>query len=124
MSLFSSNTVFDWVVLGVHVGYIAVVFGILQKEPELLSLIDYWVKVFVGIFLIYRFNAYFPAKFTDFDRRVVFSAGMFMIVTTVINVYFARQVEMAKKKAKFAYDRVETELTRGLSSPTTSKDSL
>lgn len=121
MSMFSSNTLFDWVVLGVHVGYIAVVFGILQKEPELLALIDYWVKVFVGLFLIYRFNAYFPAKFTDFDRRVVFSAGTFMIVTTVINVYFARQVEMAKKKAKFAYGRVKTELTRGLS-PTTSED--
>ena len=124
MSLFSSNTVFDWVLLGVHVGYIAVVFGILQKEPELLSLIDYWVKVFVGLFLIYRFNPSFSGKFSDFDRRVVFSAGTFMIMTTVINVYFAQHVKMIKQKAKFAYDRVETELTRGLSSPTTSKDSL
>ena len=121
MSMFSSNTLFDWIVLGVHVGYIAVVFGILQKEPELLSLIDYWVKVFVGLFLIYRFNAYFPAKFTDFDRRVVFLAGTFMIVTTVINVYFAQYVKRAKKEAKFAYGRVKTELTRGLS-PTTSED--
>jgi len=123
MGLFSSFKLFDWIVLTLDVAYVAVVFGFLQKEPEVLSLIDYWVKVFIGVFLIYRFNGYFSGKFTDFDRRVVHSAGTFMILTTIINVYFAEHIKFAEKKAKFAYGRVQTELTRGLS-PTTSEDSL
>jgi len=119
MTFISSNTVFDMTMLIIHVAYIAVAFGILQKEPKYLSIIDYWVKVFVGVFLVWRFNPYFPAKFTDFDRRVVFSAGVFMFITTVVNTYLVSYVEHAKKKAKYAYGRIEAELTRGLSPPTT-----
>jgi uncharacterized BrkB/YihY/UPF0761 family membrane protein len=107
------GSVFEITVFVIHVLYIALAIGILREEPLILSVIDYWIKVFVGLFLLYRFNPYVHIKFTDFDRKVIFSAGMFMIITTVVNTYLINYVKKAKDLGKFAYDRVKTEFARG-----------
>ena len=105
--------IFDITVFLIHAGYIAMAVGALSQEPRILSIIDYWIKVFVGLFLLYRFNPYVHIKFTDFDRKVVFSAGMFVFVTTVVNTYLISYVKKAKDLGKFAYGRVKTEFARG-----------
>lgn len=106
------DTVFGITVFIIHAGYVAVAIGVLEKEPEYLPIIDYWMKVFIGVFLLWRFNVFTTAKFTEFDRKVVFSAGMFMFVTTVVNNYLSGYVNKAKDVGKYAYGRVKTELTR------------
>ena len=107
------DTVFEVTVFLIHIGYIALAIGALSEEPEILGIIDYWIKVFVGLFLLYRFNPYVHIKFTEFDRKVVFSAGMFMFVTTIVNTYLISYVKKAKELGKFAYGRVKTEFARG-----------
>uniref|UniRef100_A0A6C0CGP9 Uncharacterized protein n=1 Tax=viral metagenome TaxID=1070528 RepID=A0A6C0CGP9_9ZZZZ len=111
--MISNELIFDSTVFLIHAGYIAVAIGVFQKEPSYLSVIDYWTKVFIGIFLLWRFNSFAPAKFTEFDRKVVFSAGMFMFVTTIVNTYLLSYVKKAKELGKFAYGRVKTEFARG-----------
>lgn len=103
------DTVFIVIVFLVHVGYIALAVGALREEPRVLSIIDYCIKVFVGLFLLFRFNPYVHIKFTEFDRKIIFSAGMFMFVTTVVNVYLIEYVHKAKTVGKLAYERVKTE---------------
>jgi hypothetical protein len=103
--------IFDAIVFLIHAGYVAVAIGIFQKEPEYLPIVDYWMKVFIGSFLLLRFNSFTSIKFTDFDRKVVFSAGMFMIVTTIVNTYLSTYIKKAKDIGKYAYGRVKTELT-------------
>jgi hypothetical protein len=107
------DTVFDITVFLIHVGYIALAVGALSQEPRILSIVDYWIKVFVGLFLLYRFNPYMHIKFTEFDRKVIFSAGMFMFITTVVNTYLISYVKKVKEAGKFAYGRVKTEFARG-----------
>lgn len=111
--MISHELIFDSTVFMIHVGYIALAVGALSNEPKILSIIDYWIKVFVGLFLLYRFNPYVHIKFTEFDRKVVFSAGMFMFVTTIVNTYLRTYVQKAKEVGKFAYGRVKTEFARG-----------
>jgi hypothetical protein len=111
--MISHELIFDGTVFLIHAGYVAVAIGMLQKEPEYLPVIDYWMKVFVGIFLLWRFNSFAPAKFTEFDRKVVFSAGMFMFITTIVNTYLRMYVQKAKNIGRFAYGRVKTEFARG-----------
>ena len=107
------GSVFEITVFLIHVGYIALAVGMLSEEPVILGVIDYWIKVFVGLFLLYRFNPYVHIKFTDFDRKVIFSAGMFMFVTTVVNSYLISYVKEVKDIGKFAYGRIKTEFARG-----------
>jgi len=107
------ESVFEITVFLIHVGYIALAIGALSEEPQILGIVDYWIKVFVGLFLMYRFNPYVHIKFTEFDRKVIFSAGLFMFVTTIVNTYLRMYVQKAKDIGRFAYSRVKTEFARG-----------
>jgi len=44
-----------------------------------------YLTIYISLFLIIRFNPFVKAKFTDFDRRVVFTAGTFLFTTTALS---------------------------------------
>ena len=43
------------------------------------------MKIYVSLFLIYRFNPLRRVNFTRLDAKIAFSAGLFLITTTAIN---------------------------------------
>ena len=63
-------------------------FGLSQTAPNYLQSLDYYVRVYICLFLIWRFN---PLRthyeFTDLDRKIAFSAGVFILTTTALNQY-------------------------------------
>jgi hypothetical protein len=67
-----------------YILYILTLFGIYKKAPEYLSHLNMVIRLYVGLFLIIRFNPYAQIKFSDFDRRIVFSTGIFLLLTTII----------------------------------------
>jgi hypothetical protein len=67
-----------------YILYILTLFGIYKKAPEYLSHLNMIIRLYVGLFLIIRFNPYAQIKFSDFDRRIVFSTGIFLLLTTII----------------------------------------
>lgn len=64
--------------------YIAIFFGLWSSAPQYLSDLHYYVKIYVALFLIYRFNTFRHVKFTSLDRRIAFSAGMFLLGTSLL----------------------------------------
>ena len=60
--------------------------GILAIDPSYLSTLDMVLKYYVSIFLIARFNPWARKAMNnesrDFDRRIAFSAGFFLLLTT------------------------------------------
>jgi len=92
--------VFDGAVLFLHVVYIAVIFGVVEAEPAYLKNVDFGVKVFMSLFLCWRFNPLRKIHFTDFDRRVVFSAGIFLFTVTIVNTYLLDYVVKTKAIAR------------------------
>jgi hypothetical protein len=58
----------------------------------------------MAIFLLWRFNPWARIAFSDFDRRVVFSAGMFLFTVTIVNNYLISYVEKGKAFGKSAAD--------------------
>lgn len=63
-------------------------FGFSNTAPKILENIDYYVRIYICLFLIWRFNPFRHVdKFTDLDRKIAFSAGMFIITTTALNQY-------------------------------------
>ena len=103
--------VFDTSVFFLHVIYVAVAFGFLEKEPEYMMAIDYWVKVFMSLFLLWRFNPWVKITFSDFDRRVVFSAGMFLFTVTIVNNYLLSYVEKGKAFGKSVVHSIRDSFT-------------
>lgn len=74
------------------VSYILVIiyiFNLSSQSLVYLNTLDYYVKIYVSLFLIWRFNplrSYY--EFTNLDRKIAFSAGIFLLTTTFLFEYF------------------------------------
>lgn len=75
----------------IYVTYILIILsslGLSQTAPKYLQYLDYYVRIYICLFLIWRFNplrSYY--EFTDLDRKIAFSAGLFILTTTALNKY-------------------------------------
>jgi hypothetical protein len=62
--------------------------GLSQNSLTYLKSLDYYIRLYTCLFLVWRFNPFRSYyKFTDFDRKLAFSAGLFILTTTIINQY-------------------------------------
>ena len=93
------NTGFTWFLIISYLLYAAALFGVSRNAPMYISTIDYYVKIYVCLFLIYRFNPFRTnIEFTELDRRIVFSSGLFLLTTTAINQIAIHYFDFVKQK--------------------------
>ena len=78
-----------------YVSYIALAVGIQIVSPHYLDYLDYFVKIYIGLFLFVRFNPFNKIVFNDLDRRIAFSAGIFLLMTTFINTLVQKYTKLA-----------------------------
>jgi len=77
----------------VIVSYILVIIsflGLSTRAEFLLSQIDFYVRIYICLFLILRFNplrSYY--EFTNLDRKITFTAGVFILTTSVLANYLS-----------------------------------
>lgn len=75
----------------INVSYLLILIsslGLSQSAPKYLYSLDYYIRVYTCIFLVWRFNPFRSYyEFTNLDRKIAFSAGLFILTTTVINEY-------------------------------------
>ena len=60
--------------------------GIVVAAPQYLDLLSLILRYYVCAFLLIRFNPIFEIKTRDhdFERKVAFSAGVFLLITTTM----------------------------------------
>jgi hypothetical protein len=75
----------------IYASYILIILsslGLSQSAPQYLTYLDYYIRIYICLFLIWRFN---PLRthfeFTELDRKIAFSAGAFILTTTALNQY-------------------------------------
>ena len=72
--------------------------GFSQDASKFLEDLDYYVRIYICLFLIWRFNPFKTHyEFTDLDRKIAFSAGMFILTTTALNQYLEKFKNIIKK---------------------------
>ena len=76
---------FDALSILVYILYFIVVMGLSAKAPEYLADLQYYLKIYISLFLIIRFNNFRHIEFTDLDRRIAFNAGVFLFTATLLN---------------------------------------
>jgi hypothetical protein len=64
--------------------YFIALFGITNFNPEYLDTLNLIIKIYVSLFLIIRFNPFTKLKINNFDRKIIFSSGIFLLSTTAI----------------------------------------
>ena len=83
-------------------------FGIFNDYPQVFNKIAFYVKIYICLFLIWRFNPlrplFFnrPIIFTSLDRKIAFSAGLIILTTTTIKEY------LFKRKSNALTDEKQT----------------
>ena len=89
--------------------YILSLVGFNLVAPKYLSYFSAIVKVYISLLLLWKFNPFKnPKPVSAYDREVIFSAGIFLLLTTVIgDILISRdsqihdQLEIALKGLKF-----------------------
>lgn len=76
--------------------YFAILLGLSANAPQYLDDLQYYVKMYVSLFLIVRFNPFTRARFNELDAQIAFSAGVFLITTTAINGLIQMYLEKLK----------------------------
>jgi hypothetical protein len=90
------NFWFNAFIIITYISYFALAIGLLKTQPKYLSTLSFFVKLYVCFFLIIRFNPFRKVQFSELDRKIVFSAALFLI-TENINDYFMKYFQDYKK---------------------------
>ena len=92
------NRAFDIFIYISWILYFAILFGVSVNAPTYLDTVDYYAKLYVSLFLLYRFNVFRKVTFTDLDRKIAFSAGVFLFATTALNQVLTQYLDPIKSK--------------------------
>ena len=100
-----------------YIVYALVLFGMSYLTPESVSTLNKYMPVYISLFLLIRFN---PLRrkdqhFTDLDRKIAFSSGVFLILTTTVGAlaeaYLQKYViDPFKKKTEGELNKVENKM--------------
>jgi hypothetical protein len=72
--------------------------GLYSKAPRYLYLLKMGIKIYVSLFLMIRFNPYFKTTFTDFDRKIAYTAGIFLFLTTTLTDLIINYIQSVDKR--------------------------
>ena len=81
--------------------YIAIALGLSTNAPEYLDYLQSFVKIYISLFLIYRFNPFRKVTFTELDSKIAFSAGLILLATTAINTVLQKYITELKQYLSF-----------------------
>jgi len=79
------HNIFDIFIYITWILYFIITLGLSVNAPEYLNSIQSFMRLYISLFLIYRFNSFRKVKFTDYDAKISFSAGFFLLGTTAID---------------------------------------
>jgi hypothetical protein len=103
--------IFDIIVYITYFLIILAALGISQYAPTYLNDLDYYVKIYVSLFLIIRFNPFIRLKFTELDRKITFTSGLFLITTTAISQHLTKKLTKISNNTKtFIMNKIDQDL--------------
>tara|TARA_R110002074_G_scaffold140697_3_gene286953 strand:- start:135 stop:452 length:318 start_codon:yes stop_codon:yes gene_type:complete len=87
--------------------YGGILFGVSFVSETYLNTLNSIVKVLISLMLIYVFNPFKKkSKLTSFEKDIIFSAGVYLLLTTFIGEYlvtYGKNLENVIKK-EFVFD--------------------
>jgi len=95
------NSVYFYLTTLYSLLYIAVLFGSFHFAPEYLIYITSITKIYIALMLIYRFNPLTKkTSLSNDDKKMVFSSGVYLLLTTAIGDYLVTYKNNLENKFK------------------------
>ena len=91
------HNIYDIVIYITWILYFMIILGLSVNAPEYLNTIQSFMRIYISLFLIYRFNSFRTVKFTDYDAKISFSAGLFLLGTTAIDGIIKKYISYFKQ---------------------------
>lgn len=91
------NVMYNIIIYVTWILYILVSLGLSLNAPEYLDTLQYYVKIYVSLFLMYRFNPFRHVRFTNLDAKIAFTAGALLFTTTYINAIIQNYIKEITK---------------------------
>jgi hypothetical protein len=79
------NRFFDIIIVISWILYFFIALRLSVNAPDYLDDLEYYIKIYVSLFLLYRFMPFRKVSFTDLDKKIAFNAGIFLFTATTIN---------------------------------------
>ncbi len=98
LKMFNIIAIITWIL------YIAIALGLSVKAPEYLDILQYYIKIYVSLFLMYRFNPFRHVRFTNLDAKIAFTAGALLFTTTYINAIIQNYLQDITYSIKNIYE--------------------
>jgi hypothetical protein len=89
--------VFTLVVYVTWILYIVIALNLSISAPEYLNYLQSVMKIYISLFLIYRFKPFRILKFTALDSKIAFSSGLFLLGTTAIDEILTNYISSIKE---------------------------
>ena len=102
------NRAFDYVTIFTYILYIVIALGFSASAPKYLDDLLFYTKMYISLFLIYRFNPFTLTKFTPLDAKIAYNAGIFLLFTTVLNSMLVNYINTFKMMVQDSIDKVKT----------------
>lgn len=77
--------IFDGFIILSYILYILFYIGLIEKYPTFFNYLNSFIHVYMAFFIIIRFNPFVNFKCTNLDRKIIFSCGLLIFTTFVLN---------------------------------------
>jgi hypothetical protein len=80
--------IFDFTFVIIYFLYFLIALGLSATAPKYLSFLDYYVKIYVSLFLIWRFNPFRNVRFKPLDKKIL-TLNKYLVlkkITHVLNI--------------------------------------
>lgn len=86
-------------IIFLHIIYVTIYFGILSINPSYVRLLSSIIQFFIGIFLVWRFHPYRDHILKQYDSKIIFGSGIFLLTNLgffeVFTYYFSNTISSA-----------------------------
>lgn len=84
-------------IYGIYILYVVVFLGLWSNAPSYLNDLNYYLKIFVGLILVYVYNPIYKMRLDNIHKEISFSAGILLLTSTSLDAFQKRITNTYKK---------------------------
>lgn len=98
ISLKIIENIYNIIYISIYIAYFTAFINLQVFSYNYRDTITPYVTLFVSLFLVLRFNPFVNPTYTKFDKRIIFDAAVFLLISTLItNGYLIFVTEFHQK---------------------------
>ena len=101
------DKLFDYITVFTYILYIVIALGLSATAPTYLDDLLFYTKMYISLFLIFRFNPFRLVKFTPLDAKIAFNAGIFLLFTTLVNSVMVTYIDFFRDNVQTIIDNTK-----------------